>query len=330
MALTRRNSGVTVRDVASHAGVSIGTVSRALKNQAGLTEQTRQQVLSAASELGYDTTNLRPAKLKRVGFLTSRLPDLPVNPFYSHVLHGVETACASQQIVLSYTALRPSDRVAEVVRRLEADGLLCIGYFDPKPLERIIGLGIPTVLVDHWSTSLPSVNMDNFGGAYQAVQHLLAAGRQRIAFIGGPNHYSVLQRARGFRQALFDAGVPADPALEVMRDPVESKHGAQSAMQRLLELSRPPDAVFGFNDETALVAMSLCLERGIGVPEEIAFVGFDDIESATHSYPSLSTLRVDKELLGQRGVELLLRRDTIEENLVPVRLVVRESSSAAV
>jgi LacI family transcriptional regulator, repressor for deo operon, udp, cdd, tsx, nupC, and nupG len=318
-------SGVTIRHVADRAGVSIGTVSRALKNQPGLTEDTRQQVLRAALELGYDTSNLRAAKLKRISFLTSRLPDLAVNPFYSPVLHGVEDACRDEEIVLSYTSLRPGDRAAEIVRRHEADGLICAGYFESKLLERIAGLGLPVVLIDHHAGDFPAVNMDNFNGAYRAVRHLIEIGRSRIAFIGGPSHHSIQQRQRGFRQALFDAGIPADPALEVASD-IWTVDSVQRITAQWLELPVPPDAIFAFNDVSALRAMKFCLEHGLRVPEDISIMGFDDIESASHSRPALSTVRVDKELLGRKGVELLGRRSADEQVTVDVELIVRESS----
>ena len=318
-------SGITIRQVAERAGVSIGTVSRAFKNQPGLTEGTRQQVLRVAMELGYDTANLRPAKLRRISFLTSRLPDLAVNPFYSPVLHGVEDACRDEEIVLSYRSLRPGDRVTEIVRRHEADGLLCAGFFETKLLERIAGLGLPTVLIDHAAPGFPAVNADNFNGAHRAVSHLIHQQRRRIAFLGGPPHYSIQQRQRGFRQALFDAAIPADPMLEVASDgrTVES---VDQVVAPLLDLPVPPDAIFAFNDLSALSAMKLCLERGLRVPEDISIMGFDDIESASHSRPALSTVRVDKERLGRCGVELLGRRSSDEQVTVDVDVVVREST----
>ncbi len=317
---------VTVRDVANRSGVSIGTVSRALKNQPGLTEETRKLVLRAALELGYDTTNLRPSKLRRVSFLTSRLADLPVNPFYSPVLHGVESACRDEEIVLSYTSLRPGDRAADVVRRHEADGLICTGYFEPRLLERIAGIGLPIVLIDHFAKGFAAVNMDNIVGARDATQHLLSIGRRRIAFIGGPAHHSILQRQRGFRQALFDAGIPADPELEVNCEFLPGS--AYQTMKRLLALKNPPTGVFTFNDLTALEAMRACQEAGLRIPDDISFVGFDDIDTASHSNPPLSTIRVDKELLGRRGLDLLLDRERSAdaEWIVPVDLMIRQSS----
>ena len=318
---------VTIRDVANRAGVSIGTVSRALKNQPGLTEETRRQVLRAALELGYDTANLRASKLRRVSFLTSRLADLAVNPFYSPVLHGVEDACRHEEIVLSYTSIRPGDRAAEIVRRHEADGLVLAGFFEAKLLERIAGLGLPMVLLDHFSPGFSSVNMDNSTGAYAAVQHLIHEGRRRIAYIGGPAHHSIVQRQRGFREALFDAGIPADPVLEMVAD-FDGPRSVDGIMERWLALPQAPDAIFACNDLSALAAMRYAQDHGLRVPEDLAIVGFDDIESASHSRPALSTVRVDKEGLGARGLELLLDRDRSESlNVtVPVELVVRGSS----
>lgn len=325
-ALEIAKPGVTIRDVANRAGVSIGTVSRALKNQNGLGEDTRQQVLRSALELGYDTSNLRLTKLRRVSFVTSRLPDLPANPFYSHVLHGVEAACRDGEIVLSIAGLRPSDRAAEIVRRHEADALICVGYFEPKLLERIAGIGLPVVLIDHFQDGFASVNIDNFGGAQLAMRHLIASGRRRIAFISGPAHYSVGQRLRGFRQTLFEAGVPADPALEVQQLPVSQREGTVAAIEQLLALPKTPDAIFTWNDECALFAMRTCLELGLRVPEDIAIVGFDDIDAAAHNHPTLTTVRVDKELLGRRGLDVLLERRFDAADVIPVELIVRESA----
>jgi LacI family transcriptional regulator, repressor for deo operon, udp, cdd, tsx, nupC, and nupG len=322
-----KTTTVTIRDVANRAGVSIGTVSRALKNQTGLTEETRQQVLRSALELGYDTTNLRPNKLRRVSFLTSRLPDLTINPFYSPVLHGVEDACRDEEIVLSYISLRPGDRAVELVRRHEADGLLCAGYFEPKLIERIAAIGLPLVLIDHFVPGIPSVNMDNINGAKKAVTHLLQAGYKRIAFMGGPNHYSIQQRLYGFRQALFEAGVPADPTLEITPDPPFTLKGTELAMRHLLTLEPRPDAVFVVSDLSALWAMQVCLEAGLRIPEDMSFVGFDDIHAAAHAHPPLTTVQVNKELLGRRGLESLLARHTVD-TLVETELIVRDSSVA--
>ncbi len=330
--------GITIRDVANRAGVSIGTVSRALKNQAGLGEDTRMQVLRAALELGYNTDNLRQNKIRRVSFVVCRLDtDVPTNPFYSHVLHGVEDASRELEIVLQYLTLRPGDRhrTLEMIRRQEADALLCVSFFKPRMLERIAGLGIPMMLVDHFSPGMPSVNMDNIAGAKLAVQHLVEIGKERIAFLNGPGHYSIRQRLRGFQEALFEANVPLDPDLVTMEVDVNQtpniREQNQNAVFELLALPNPPDAIFCWNDESALLTIRCCLEKGLRIPQDIAIVGFDDIDTATQSNPSLTTIRVNKELLGRRGLERLIdRKDDAESiDLIPVELVVRESTVAS-
>ena len=329
---------ITIRDVANRAGVSIGTVSRALKNQTGLGEDTRMQVLRAALELGYNTDNLRQNKIRRVSFVVGRLDtDVPTNPFYSHVLHGVEDASREFGIVLQYLTLRPGDRnrTLEMIRRHEADALLCVSFFEPRMLERIAGLGIPIALVDHFSPGLPSVNIDNIAGAKLAVRHLVETGKKRIAFLNGPGHYSIRQRLRGFQEALFEAGMPLDPDLVTAEVDVNQTSNLReqnhNALLGLLALPNPPDALFCWNDDSALLAIRGCLDRGLRIPQDIAIVGFDDIDTAAQSNPSLTTIRVNKELLGRRGLERLIdRKDEAKAlELIPVELIARESTVAS-
>jgi LacI family transcriptional regulator, repressor for deo operon, udp, cdd, tsx, nupC, and nupG len=322
---TSETNLVTMRDIADLAGVSPGTVSRALKNQTGLREETRQLILRCASELGYNVINLRPNKLKRVSFLTSRLPNLTINPFYAPILHGVEDACRDEDIALSYISLRPGDRVSEIVRRHETDGLLCVGHLESELIERISELGLPFVLIDHWVQGIPSVNIDNIGGAKQAVAHLVENGYKRIAFIGDTSQYPIKKRLFSFRDTLFEAGILSDPRLEISPETPYTRLGTETAVRSLLSLESRPDALFIPNDESALWAIQVCQGAGLQVPEDIAIVGFDDIYAASHASPPLTTVRVDKELLGRSGLELLLGRSTAEM-LIETELIVRDST----
>lgn len=319
----------TIRDVARQAGVSVATVSRSLNNQPGITEETRRRVLSAASALGYDLGNLRQNRLRRLVFLYRRQRETAGgNPFYSHVLHGVEEACRAGKLGLSYSSVGPEDRLTELVARQEGEGLVCVGYFEPAQLDTLLGLNLPAVLVDHWYPGFRCVNSDNFGGAYQLTAHLIAQGCRRVAFISGPpTHYSIAQRLQGYRHALTAHGLTPDPALEVARAPLEEEEGTESAVRRLLALDPPPDAIFAYNDATALHALRTCRVLGYRVPEDIAVAGFDDLASAAFAFPPLTTVRVDKEGLGQRGVQSLLA-PTGQGALttLPVSPVIRQSS----
>jgi DNA-binding LacI/PurR family transcriptional regulator len=321
---------VTIRELARAAGVSIGTVSRALKGQPGLSDETRSQVMSVAQKLGYDTAKLRTGKPRRMLFLYSRsIGSLATNPFYSYVLHGAETACREAGVPLSLMSVLAGDDIAGQVRRHEAEALLGAGYFDPEAMEAIRRCELPLVLVDHFYPGVRCVNDDNQQGAWLATRHLLEGGAKRVAAIFGPlAHHSVSLRAKGFRRALYEAGRLFDPEYEVTLDPaLEYRDAGRDAMHRLLELPEPPDAVFAYNDSTAMFAIELCHELGLRVPEDIRFIGYDDIEEAAHNRPPLSTVKMDKEALGHVAARALIEGD-VEPNdaSLPVELVIRESS----
>ena len=327
--MTSKN--VTVRDLAIAAGVSIGTVSRALKNQQGLSAQTRADVLRVAQELGYDVSKLRSGKPRRVLFLFNRAhTSLSANPFYSVVLQGVEQACREEHVSLSLLSMGVGDPVQSWVRRHEPDALLAVGYFDHELLSEIRQIDLPMVMVDHLSQHCFCVNDDNEQGAWLATRHLIDHGCSRIAMISGPaTHHSVALRSRGYRRALFEAGRLADPDLDVTLDPALAyADAAMAAMNQLLALPKRPDAVFAYNDETALNAMQACIDAGLSIPGDIAFVGYDDIAAAARAQPTLSTVRVDKEDMGrQAAIHLILGNVGPGEELLPVELLVRESSA---
>ncbi len=321
---------VTIRELAQAAGVSIGTVSRALKGQPGLSEPTRAQVLAVAKTMGYDTGKLRTGKPRRMLFVYCRhVGSLATNDFYSVVLHGAETACREAGVPLSLLSVAAGEDVAAQVRRHDADALLGASYFDPELMEAIRHCGLPLVLVDHFYPGVRSINDDNLTGGWLATQHLLQGGAQKVAAIfGPPSHYSVSLRAKGFRRAIFEAGRLFDPEYEQTLDPsIDYREAGRLAMRRLLALPEPPDAVFAYNDSTALHAIEQCRELGLRVPEDIRFVGYDDIAAASHSKPTLSTVRVDIEALGYVAAHALIEGDVAPtEASLPVELVIRESS----
>lgn len=326
--------GTTIRDVAQAANVSIGTVSRALKNQPGLSEATRARVVEVARALGYDVGQLRP-RIRRLTFLLHRQHNnFAASPFFSHVLHGVEHACREHGIVPALLTAGPADDTLQQLRLHAPDALAVAGFVEPEMLDALAALQRPLVLIDLWAPGQRCVNIDNLAGAALAMTHLFALGRRRIAFIGGSlAHFSIAQRALGYRRAFFEAGLLFDPSLEATIDAgLDPDTGAARAMTRLLDATRgtPPDAVFAYNDAAALAALRVCRARGLRVPEDVAIVGFDDIAGAAQATPPLSTIAVDKEALGRRGVELLLEETpTLTEIDLPVRLIARASTLGA-
>lgn len=321
---------ITIRDLAEACGVSIGTVSRALKNQPGLTAAKRALILGKARDLGYDTDRLRTGRIKRLVFLLHRQHSkLADNPFFSTVLHGVEAACREQSITPTLLTLGPADPVAELVLGHNPDALLVAGFFEPELLEVLAGLGKPIALIDSSARGFRSVNPDNVGGSYQLTRHLIGQGCRRIGFLAASlAHYSIHQRQRGYRRALYECSVLSDPELEVLIPTgMELVAGIEYATRQLLELPRPADSIFAYNDNAALIAMRVCQQAGLRVPHDICIAGFDDIGLSQLSAPALTSLHVDQEALGRVGVELLLQDSSLPaERLIPAELVVREST----
>lgn len=323
---------ITIRDLAKATGLSLGTISRALKNQSGLTESTRERVFDTARSLGYDLTKLKSGRIRRIAFLLHRQHNtLSSSPFFSPVLHGAEAACREQGIALSFVAVGPAEPVMEQIRVHQPDAILCAGFFEPELLHALRVSGKPMVLIDMQLTGYTSINPDHRLGGYLATRHLIKTGHKRIAMLSGPAaHYSIQERVHGFRKALFDSKMLANPELEIaIPHHANEEQTVKRAMRSLLALSQPPDAVFCYNDSTALSAMQACLEAGLKIPHDIAIIGFDDISAAPKSNPPLSSVRVDKEALGAEGVAMLLRKAQEEavEKILNVQLVVRESST---
>jgi DNA-binding LacI/PurR family transcriptional regulator len=184
------------------------------------------------------------------------------------------------------------------------------------------------VLVDLWAPGLPCVNPDNTQGGYLATRHLIEQGRKGIAFLASTlSHYSIRQREKGYRQALYEARLLMPPEYEAIASPsLDTEQALVDAVNDLLDLPEPPDAIFAYNDAAALVVLQVCAQRGLRVPQDVALVGFDDIDSAAWSNPPLTTIAVDKQQLGREALALLLE-DTQEENkLLPVSLIKRSSS----
>ncbi|OAT25979.1 LacI family transcriptional regulator [Buttiauxella ferragutiae ATCC 51602] len=320
---------VRIRDIAQACGVSLGAVSRALKGQPGLREETRLRIISAAQQQGYDFSRLRSDKIKRVLFLLHRQHNISrALPFYSQLLLGIEDLCRDQGIALSFLSIGPGDAVSEQAMLHQPDALICAGFFEPELLGLLQQMKLPMVLVDLWAPGLPCVNPDNTQGGYLATRHLIEQGRKGIAFLASTlSHYSIRQREKGYRQALYEARLLMPPEYEAIASPsLDTEQALVDAVNDLLDLPEPPDAIFAYNDAAALVVLQVCAQRGLRVPQDVALVGFDDIDSAAWSNPPLTTIAVDKQQLGREALALLLE-DTQEENkLLPVSLIKRSSS----
>jgi len=321
---------ISLRELAQAAGVSIGTASRALKHQAGVSEQQRQHVQQLAAELGYDISRLQREPIRRILFLLhAQHTTANATPFYAEVERGARLACLDKGIELQPFSVNANSSIRRQLLQQEADAILCVGFIEPETLAVVQALGKPTTLIDASAPQLASVNPDNQAGTRLMTAKLIAQGRQRIAFLSGSlAHHSIRLRERGYREALFQAGRLADPALEALiPSGLDLVQGTRLALNELMSLAEPPDAIMAFNDACALIVQNACIERGMTLPDDLLIAGFDDIAAAEAA--QLSTIAVDKAALGAAGVAQLLaaaEHQDIADTLHPVKLILRGST----
>jgi len=349
-------SSVTIKDVASHAEVSVGTVSRVFNNHSNVTDEIRQRVLKAASELGYhgrstpDNAARIPTRgLKEIGFLYYSHLDanvegsVGVNPFWSHILHGAENEARKSNIKMTYRSIGDvsysQQLLLSTIYDMRLGGILLVGPTEPEVVKIIQMARLPLVLVDNYvpRISVDAVLCDNFEGGREAVEYLINAGHRQIAFIGGPTLqgprpinqiYPIERRAAGYRTALLDAGIPVRYELYESGD--LTAEGGYQACQRLLAKNIPVTAIFCANDSTAIGVLKALHDAGKSVPEDVSLIGFDDINTSEYLSPALTTIRVNKEALGSTAVKNLVARaadmDAVSvASILEVELVERDS-----
>lgn len=329
----------TLREVARRAGVSLSTASQALNNKPNVAPETRARVLEAAVALGYHQ-QVRIAtplthKLSVLGFVIRTIPDqpMPVNPFYAHVLAGAERECQRLNLSLMYANVEvdANNRPLSLPAMLfddRVDALLVVGWLLPQVIEesrqRLI------VLVDAYAPDqiYDSVVSDNINGAYQAVTHLIRQGHRHIGLIGSrPDGYpSIRERRKGYMRALKHHGI-AETYIE--DGPLTRADGREAAL-RLLERCPQITAIFACNDEVALGVLSAAEASRRTVPDDLSIIGFDDIDLTREVRPALTTIHVDKGLMGAMAVRHLRERAedplrTTVTSVLSTRLVTRDS-----
>ena len=333
--------GITIRDVARRAGVSVATVSRVLNGGELVREETRARVKRAASELRYTpNSTARSLITRRTATFGVVLPDL-YGEFFSEVIRGMDPLARQRGYHLLLSSSHDDQSEIEFAlgaMRGRVDGLVVMSpNVSGAALAGSLPPDLPVVLLncevdgDEFST----LNIDNFGGARAMVRHLAATGHRRIGMIrGGEANFDARERHRGYRVALGEAGLHgSDGRWEATGDFTEA--GGWHAALELARLPEPPTAIFCANDSMAVGAMSALRGAGLRVPDDVAVSGFDDIPIARYLSPALTSVHVDVQRLGARAVELLCtaladsRAPPVHE-LIPTRLVIRRSCGGGV
>jgi LacI family transcriptional regulator len=332
---------VGIKDVARVAGVSVGTVSNVINRPESVADETRARVLSTIDRLGY--VRSESARQLRAG--RSRIMALLVldmgNPFFVDVARGAERAAreAGLGVMVCNSAQSPSeeaDYLSLFAEQRVRGVLLTPADATGRNIDAFRRHNIPFVLVDRVAegTTECSVSVDDVAGGALAMRHLVDAGHRSIAFVSGPPHLKqVRDRREGALSALTQAGLPADALREIPTERLDVAAG-RDAGARLLGLGDRPTAVFCANDLLALGVLQALYAAGVSVPDDLAIVGYDDIEFAAAAAVPLTSVRQPAVTMGALAAEFLLEEtesataDTHEHRRVVLQpeLVVRGSS----
>lgn len=329
---------VTIRDVAKHAGVGVGTVSRVLNDSHSVRESTRLKVLEAIEDLNYSPSpaarSLSSGKTMAIGVIV---------PFFTNAsvvkrLQGVASVVASSDydlVLFDVENVQNKDvLLSNIINRKLVDGLIIVSLQpSPADMERFLQAGIPAVIVDAVEPRISSVFVDNVGGGKMATRHLIALGHEKIAYISdypdNPfNNSPVYDRHRGYRLALQEAGIPL--RRHYYRQGGLERGDARPLAHELLNLPDRPTAIFTYCDTQAFGVIEAATELGLRIPEDVSVIGFDDIEAA--EYAQLTTVRQSLFESGVLGAELMLEaiRDPMcdtQEVLLDVDLVIRQTTA---
>jgi len=301
---------VTIADVATQAGVSKTTVSHVVSGNRPVSTETRVRVKRAIEQLGYRPDGIaRSLRTSRTHMIALIIPDI-TNPFYPILSRGLEHAID----VGGYRAFicssdgdteRELDFLAEVCDR-RVDGIVLDSFhLTVEDVRAITGNDVPVVWIGGTHPGVDSVQPDDERGAFEATTHLLERGHREIAMIDGPEG-SGTSRREGYLRALSRAGLTPVPEEPLRSD--WTRNAGANALPRILSASPRPTAVFCSNDRTAIGVIDAAHELDLSVPDDLAVVGFDDIEEAAMTTPPLTTVRNPAFETGQAAGTLLTER----------------------
>ena len=333
---------VTISDIAQQSGVSMATVSLALNNRPGVSEETRLRVLEIAEKLEYPLKHSAGTEknnhLTTIGMVVKTDPIPPqANPFYSKIIVGIEDVCRRGGINLLFATLPVDENnhpveVPQMLYTDKVDGLLMVGTFMDETIISISGKRTPPiVLVDGYSAtdSYDMVISDNFRAAYQAVEYLIQKGHRHIGLAGSDIscYPSLKERRNGYLRALKENEITD---VYIANFNINKTHGYEE-ISCLLKEHPQITALFCINDDVASAAIRAVQDQNKRVPGDISIIGYDDTYVATHTRPALTTMHVDTLAMGRAAVHLLsLRIDNPESAGMTVtihtRLVERESA----
>ncbi|ACU58961.1 LacI family DNA-binding transcriptional regulator [Chitinophaga pinensis] len=308
------NNKVTIADIARELNLTGATVSRALNNRKGTSEETRKLVQAAAEKMNYRRDriawSLRSGRTNIIGVI---IPSAEIN-FFGSVVHGIESLANQHGYnVLIYQSNEQPEyekKAIETFLSTRVDGILASIAKETMEFSHYLEIterGVPLVFFDRANDSLniPSVVVDDFKGAYYATEHLLKQGYTRVAHIAGQQHLKIFKdRLEGYKAALSAYKVAFDDSLVYFGD--VSINAGRQAITHLLALPAPPDAVFAVEDFTALGAVKELKDRQVDIPADFGVIGFANESFDEHITPSLSSIDQQTVEMGKEAFRLLM------------------------
>lgn len=331
----------TIKDVAKKAGVSLSTVSLVLNHKKNVSEETVKKVQQAINELNYhprrSAQGLASKKSGNIGFILTTDHFSKAEPFYTKIFLGSEIEARKHNYYIILTTIEPKFEKKSIPRLLlerNVDGAILAGKVPDGLIHYIKNVDLPIIFIDYFpaNDNYPAVLIDNIAGAKRAVKHLIHKGHHQIAFVGGDmSHPSIQERFLGYRQALEEAKIPYNKHLVIIDEDYPGDKNGYSAMCKLQKRKASFTSIFAANDAMAFGCMRCMKEKGINVPDDVALVGFDDVDVASQMEPHLTTMRVDKENMGALAVKNMVdmissHKKYLGKILVPVELIIRSSS----
>ena len=327
-----------MKDIARELGISVATVSRALKDSPRISEQRRREIQQYAREHNFYPNAIGEA-LRHSRVMPQRVIGVIVPEFthyyFSSILTGIEEAAAVRgyriMVALSGEQYEREARICENFLRYKVCGVIVSQAKDTTNYDhyqKLIDVGIPIVFYDRICTGVNAsrVVVDDYMGAYKAVTHLIETGCKRIACYGGPRLLEI-SKNRGYKDALLKHGMAIDETIIGICD---NRADAEILTPKLMALEQPPDGFFAVNDDTAIGILYTVKHAGYRVPEDICICGFTNGQRAVACDPMLTTVeqrghRVGEEAAGilMDKVEGLLPMDKVEKRVVRTRLVIR-------
>lgn len=341
--MPNNNAPITMKDIARAMGVSIATVSRALKDDSRISKVKREEIQAYAKEHNFAPNviaeSLRTSRTKPTKIIGVIIPEY-THYYFSSILSGIDMEASSKgyslMVAQSGEEYENEVRICQKFYENKVCGVIVSQAKDTKEythFEKLISAGIPLIFYDRICTGVNAsrVVVDDYQGAFNAIKYLIDTGCRHIAFFGSPQNLEISKnRYNGFRDAMLQGKLQIEPQFVKVCD---NRDDAEQVAREILEEEVVPDAFFAVNDETAIGILTTAKHMGYRVPQDISICGFTNSNQSTACDPPLTTVEQRGVEIGRQAANILIgkveglyQKESIEKRIVKTRLITRQST----